>query len=200
MSDYSALERLLGLPEGSTEGSSESKLTPMLTDGVKDKTSELEERMKTVDTLDNLSSTELTKNGFSMEVLENDKVTLRNEAYEVYHIAKSILKRFKEDIDERVDIGDRMYTAGGKIIDSVTGSIDKLNNMLMKFRQEEELKGLAILQEDNNNSSKEMSPQDWMNFVNEVRDKEEDDDIPDGVIQDAEIIDESGDNIPDITT
>ena len=194
MSDYTGLERLLGLPEGSTQGSSEEKVAPILTKGVKDKTSELEIRLKKVDALDDMAPSELVKNGLSMDLLEQDKVTLRNEAFEVYGIAKSILERFKEDIEERVDIGDRMYTAGSAVISSVSGSLDRLNNMLMKFRQDEEMKGLSILDEDEN-TSKQMTPQDWMAFVNEVRDEDEEADGPVGLVQDAEVIDdESEDN------
>lgn len=189
MSDYSGLERLLGLPEGSTEGSSENQVAPIISKGVKDKTNQLEKQMKKIDTLDGMAPSELVKNGLSMDVLEQDKVTLRNEAFEVYRIAKSILERFKEDIDERVDIGDRLYTAGGKIIESVSGSLDKLSNMLIKFRQEEEIKNLSIIGEEEN-GTKQMTPQDWISFVNEVRENDDDsDDGPVGLVEDAEIID-----------
>jgi hypothetical protein len=198
MSDYTGLERLLGLPEGSTQGSTESEVAPVLTKGVKEKTNELEIRLQKADTLGDMAPSELVKNGLSMELLEADKVNMRNEAYEVYGIAKSILERFKEDIEERVDIGDRMYTAGSALISSVAGSLDKLNNMLMRFRQEEEIKGLAIIGEDDNNGSKQMSPQDWMAFVNEVRnedDDSDDDSQPKGLVEDAEIIQETEDNV-----
>jgi len=190
MSDYTGLERLLGIPEGSTAGSSESQVAPILTKGVKNKTLELEARMKKVDALDTMAPSDLVKNGLSMELLEQDKVMLRNEALDVYQIAKSILVSFKEDMDERVEIGDRLYTAGSAIISSVSGSLDRLNNMLIKFRQEEDIKGLTILGEEEDNSSKQMTPQDWMAFVNEVRDGDEEEDSPTGLIQDAEVIDE----------
>lgn len=188
MSNYSGLERLLGLPEGSTEGSSESQVAPIISKGVKEKTHELEKQMKKIDTLDGLAPSELVKNGLSMELLEQDKVTLRNEAFEVYRIAKAILERFKEDMDERVDIGDRLYTAGGKIVESVSGSLDRLSNMLMKFRQEEEIKSLSIVTEEET-GTKQMTPQDWMAFVNEVRNSGNDDEGPSGLVEDAEIID-----------
>lgn len=188
MSNYSGLERLLGLPEGSTEGSSESQVAPIISKGVKEKTHELEKQMKKIDTLDGLAPSELVKNGLSMELLEQDKVTLRNEAFEVYRIAKAILERFKEDMDERVDIGDRLYTAGGKIVESVSGSLDRLSNMLMKFRQEEEIRNLSIVTEEET-GTKQMTPQDWMAFVNEVRNSGNDDEGPSGLVEDAEIID-----------
>jgi len=74
-----------------------------------------------------------------------------------------------------VDVNDRMWLAGGKMVDSVVGSLDKLTNMILKFKQEEELKNLTVLDE-NDDGSKEMTPGDWMNFVNEVRDDDDDDD------------------------
>lgn len=188
MANYSALEHLLGLPEGSTEGSDSSDVAPILTQGVKNKTSELEVRLKEVDVLDTLAPSELVKNGLSLELLEQDKVTLRNEAFEVYGIAKSILVRFQEDMEERVDIGGALYTAGGAVISSVSGSLDRLSNMLIKFRQEEEMKGMTILGEEDD-GSKQMTPQDWVAFINEVK-AEDDTEEPTGIIEEAEVIDE----------
>lgn len=190
MSDYSGLERLLGLPEGSTQGADESEVAPTLSKGIKEKTTELEVKAKKVETLGDMAPSELVKNGLSMELLEQDKVTLRNEAFEVYQIAKTILNRFKEDIDERVDIGDRLYTAGGKIIDSVSGSLDRLNNMLIKFRQEEEIKGLAIIDEEDN-GTKQMTPTDWNDFINSVHDEDNDDSKSITRIEDADIVEDN---------
>jgi hypothetical protein len=174
MANYSGIERLLGLPEGSTE-QGERDVKELLAKGVKDKTKELEKKATQLDTLDNMASSDLVKAGFTLESLEQDKVTIRTEAFEVYRIAKTLLERYKEQIDSLVDVNDRMWLAGGKMVDSVVGSLDKLTNMILKFKQEEELKNLTVLDE-NDDGSKEMTPGDWMNFVNEVRDDDDDDD------------------------
>ena len=174
MANYSGIERLLGLPEGSTE-QGEKDVKELLAKGVQEKTKDLERQMNQLDTLDTMASSDLVKAGFSLESLERDKVTIRTEAFEVYRIAKTLLERYKEQIDGLVDVNDRMWLAGGKMIDSVVGSLDKLTNMILKFKQEEEMKNLTVLDE-NEDGSKEMSPDDWISFIKEVRDDDTGDD------------------------
>lgn len=168
---YDAIERLLGLPEGST-AQSEDKIRPVLVNGVKLKTKELVNKASELDVLNNMSPTDLIKSGFDLEELERDKVRIKVEAFEVYNISRSLLNRFKEQIDGSVNPDDRMWASAAKLIDSVTGSVDKLTNMILKFKQEEEMKGLTLLGEKES-TSKSMSPKDWLEFINEV--KSEDD-------------------------
>lgn len=181
MADYSGIERLLGLPEGSTQGSDPMRIAPVLSTGIKNKTNELAKKSTNLETLEDMPSSELIKAGLSLELLERDKVTIRTEAFEVYRIAKSILERFKQDIDDLVDVNDRMYASGGKLIESVTGSLDKLSNLVMKYKQDEEIKGITLVNA-NDDGSKDMSPQDWIAFVNQIQDN------PLEEAKDAEII------------
>lgn len=165
---YSGIENLLGLPEGSTI-KSEDELRPILANGVKNKTKELVDKTNRMEVLDTMSSPELVKNGFDIEELERDKVRIKREAFDVYDIAKALLDNFKDQLEGQVNPNDRMWAAGAKMIDSVTGSLDKLTNMILKFKQEEEMKGIALISEEEN-TSKTMSPQDWIAFVKEVKD------------------------------
>lgn len=183
---YDAIERLLGLPEGSTT-QSEDKLRPVLVNGVKNKTKELVNKASELEVLNDMSSTDLIKSGFNLEDLERDKVRIKIEAFEVYDISRSLLDRFKEQIDASVNPDDRMWASGAKLIDSVTGSIDKLTNMILKFKQEEEMKGLTLVGEEDS-KSKSMSPQDWMAFIKEVKVEDDSNDSP--TEADQEIIDE----------
>lgn len=165
---YAGIERLLGLPEGST-AQSEDTLRPVLVNGVKSKTKELVSKTKEMEVLGEMSSSELVKSGFDIEELEQDKIRIKTEAFEVYDISRALLDRFRDQIDQSVNPNDRMWASGAKLIDSVTGSIDKLTNMILKFKQDEEMKGLTLIGEDNS-TSKSMSPQDWLAFVKEVKD------------------------------
>ena len=173
MSDYSAFERLLGLPPGST-AQGEDELKPLLTTGIKTKTTELVKKLDQIEVLSDMPQAELVKRGFDLEVLEQDKVRIRTEAFEVYAIAKSLLTGFKEQIDRSVNPNDRMWLAGAKLVDSLTGSLDKLLNMTIKFRQEEELKGLTLVGKEEEKATKTMSAKDWLEFVKSVK---EDDSI-----------------------
>jgi hypothetical protein len=165
---YAGIERLLGLPQGST-AQSEDNLRPVLVDGVKAKTKELVNKTKQMDVLDEMSASDLVKSGFDLEELEQDKIRIKTEAFEVYDISRSLLNRFRDQIDQSVNPNDRMWASGAKLIDSVTGSIDKLTNMILKFKQEEEMKGLTLMGDDES-TSKTMSPKDWIAFVKEARD------------------------------
>ena len=116
----------------------------------------------------------------TLEMLEKDKVDIRERAWSTYNIAEKILERYKHDLDNLIDVNDRMYTAGGKLIEAVTGSLDKLNNIIQKIRQEEEMRNLTVVQEDE--QGKVMTTSDWRTFIESVH---EDDDID---ATDAEII------------
>jgi len=72
MANYSGIERLLGLPEGSTE-QGERDVKELLAKGVKDKTKELEKKATQLDTLDNMASSDLVKAGFTLELLYAQK-------------------------------------------------------------------------------------------------------------------------------
>lgn len=168
MSDkFDAIERLLGLPPGSTS-QSEEKIGSTLANGVKSKTKELVDKSHELEVLGSLPSSELVKSGFDLEELEQDKVRIKTEAFEVYEISKALLDGFKTQLDGLVQPSDRMWTAGAKLIDSVTGSLDKLTNMILKFKQEEEMKGLTLVGE-NESTSKAMTPQDWIAYIKEVK-------------------------------
>lgn len=188
MSDkYSAIEKLLGLPEGSTS-QGEEELRPTLANGVKNKTNELVKKANEIEVLDSLAPNELVKSGFDIEELERDKVRIKTEAFEVYNISKSLLDGFKSQIDGLVNPDDRMWASGAKLIDSVTGSLDKLTNMVLKFKQEEEMKGLALVGKEESNS-KAMSPQDWIAYIKEVKDTDDIEEIT------GEVTDEKSEKI-----
>lgn len=185
MSDeFSGIEGLLGLPQGSTRDISPDEAGELLVKGVADKTKELSKGIKKVDALENMSSADLVKCGLSVESLEQDKFTIRNELFEVYRIGKALLTKYSDDVKDLVDVNDRMYTAGAKILDSVSGSLDRLGNMIMKFKQEEEMRQLTV-EGDDEDGRKEMSPDQWMDFVDASKDTKQ---LPDDNVKDAEII------------
>lgn len=170
MSNYTGIERLLGLPEGSTE-QADKDIQQLLARGVQQKTTQLEKQVNKIDTLDNMATSELVKCGISVEKLEMDKVIIRNEAFEVYRIAKALLERYKQQVDGLIDVNDRMWASGGKMIEAVVGSLDRLTTMILKFKQEEEMKALTMVK-DNDDGSKEMSATDWISFIKEVKNSE----------------------------
>ena len=166
MSDYSGIERLLGVPIGSTKGK-ESDIAPILVNGIANKTKDLVKQSKTVQTLEDMDSLELIKNGFSIEQLQRDKLFVKTETREVYNIGKSILSRFKTDLDQLGDVNDRMYASGAKLLESVSVSLEKLSQLLMKLEQQSEMKQMS--ETNNTDDGKEMSPHEWIRYIQEVK-------------------------------
>jgi hypothetical protein len=175
--EYSLIENLLGLEVGSTNGATPDEITPVLADGVKNKTNELVERLDTTSALSNVPKTELVKSGISLDSLEVDRGLIRNESFEVYRIGKAILTKLYDDIEGQIDVTDRMYASCAKMLDSVNGSLSKLFDMNQKFKQEEEMKGLALMNDLDDDSSLTMTPDQWMDFA-EASIEDEDEVIP----------------------
>ena len=184
--EFSGIERLLGLPTGSTKDIGPEKAGEVIGKKVVKKTTQLTKDLKKIDTLQEMSSADLVKCGLTVETLEQDKLSIRNESFEVYRIAKALLTKYHNDVKDMVDVNDRMYLAGGKLIDSVTGSLDKLTNMILKFKQEEEMRKLTDMGEEED-GKKEMNPTQWIDFVEEVK---KDKPPENKNVQDAEIVDE----------
>ena len=80
MSDYSAFERLLGLPPGST-AQGEDELKPLLTTGIKNKTTDLVKKLDQIEVLTDMPQAELVKRGFS--------------TFKIRYTSKAILQRHK---------------------------------------------------------------------------------------------------------
>ena len=169
---FSGIESLLGIKQGSTaqiDPNDVGKVQKVLTKAVEKKTEEMEKKLKKVDTLSTLPNADLVKCGLSLDMLEEDKVTLRKEAFEVYRICRSLLNKYMEDVEGQIDTSHLMYKAGFDGITSASNSLKTLTEMIMRFKQEEELKNIPLDKENANGNTKEMSPQDWMNFIDEVK-------------------------------
>lgn len=181
MADASGLESFLGIPIGSTPSAKELKETKATLEDIKEslttakdvknQTLQLQVAEKRVEVLEKLSGTDLVKFGLTPEQLELDKERIREESFKVYEIASKLLTRYSEEIENLVDVNDRMWASGAKLIDSLTGSLDKLANMTLKFKQEAQMNALMQPEvEDETNNEKDMSPKDWISFIEAVQD------------------------------
>jgi len=168
MQDFSGFERELNLPQGSTEGKNQSSVAPIIAKGIKDTTEQLSRAVKKISTLEAMAPNELVKHGITIQILEQDKIDIRERAWKIYNIAEKILNVYEKDIDRLAEVNDRMYASGAKLIEAVTGSLDKLYTIIQKIRQEEDMKNLVIIQDDD--ESKVMSPDDWRKFIEGVAD------------------------------
>ena len=82
MTDFSNLEKLLGIEEGSTKNLSEQELVPELVKGVNNKTKELSAKLKSTD----LQLAEDPNNPLLLENLENQRKQIIEDAKEINEI------------------------------------------------------------------------------------------------------------------
>ena len=181
MADYSGIEKLLGLPIGSTEGPSQ-KVAPVLVKGIQNKTEQLVRRADQVTEMQALKPHELVQTGISLERVKQEKVWLLNELHNVYHISKNLLERYMSDIDKLVEVNDRMYASGAKLIESVTMSLEKLTSINKRLEQEEQFKAAATPDEED--EAKVMKPSDWMEFIKAAKHAASSENIPEANIID----------------
>lgn len=172
--DFSEIARLLNIPNIPIN-STPNKITPVLVDGVKAKTNELVNRLDSASALSKLSKSELVKSGIDEEALEIDRNLIRNESFDVYRIGKALLVKLYDGIKDQISVNDRMYASCAKLLDSVNGSLSKLFDMNQKLKNEEEMKGLALLGDDDDDKAKMMTPDQWMDFIDATIEEDTDD-------------------------
>lgn len=163
--DYSNIEALLNLSPGSTANITPNVATPILVKGVESKTKELVKQLDKSNTLISLPSAELVKNGIDIDQLEADRSLIRVESYEVYRIGKALLTKIYEDIKDQIGVSDKMYIACSKMLDSVNNSLIRLFDMNQKLRQDEEFKSIASSQVEDNNKTKMMTTDSWIEWI-----------------------------------
>ena len=183
----SAIEALLNLPPGSTIKKDPFEVTPILTKGVQSKTAQLIKMNDVATEHTEMDSLDRVRYGVSLEQLENDKFEIRKDAFEVKTIARAILDKLFHDIRDQIGVSDRMYLAASKMIDSLNMCIAKLDDMNRKMRQEEEFKSISIGQTEEN-GTKQMTPDMWIDFIEAVKEKPEPVKIEDPNVQDATIV------------
>jgi len=184
--EFSGIERLLNLPQGSTRNLTPDQAGKVLTKGVKDKADELDKDIDKVNALDTMSGAELVKCGLSLETLEEDKINIRNQLFETQRIGMAILQKYREDTKDQIDVNDRMYLAGFAGVTAMGNVLEKIGNMILKFKQEEEIKNLGLIGEEEDGRI-EVSPENLMDFIEAAKEEK---DEPEENVQDAEIIDD----------
>lgn len=137
---FTALEEKLKLPIGSTKEALEPH--KQLTKRIDIKTQKLEADLKLIKAQEKMSETGLTK--LTPEVFDRDRLKVREEAHRLYDISKNFLDKLQEQVDSTLDVSDKMWSAVSSMISSVTNSLEKLVNITVKLRQEEELRSIEL--------------------------------------------------------
>lgn len=179
------LETLFQMPPGSFSSIEKDKVTNVLVNKVTQKTSALSDQLKTNDTLSNLPVPDLVKNGIDLDQLEQDRVLIRNEAFEVYRIGKALLTKLYNDVKDQIGVNDRMYTACSKMIDTVNNSLIRLFEMNQKLKQDEEFRALTSNVDGNQDGTRNMSTDEWMEWVEKAKELEDSTNNKSEHVQDA---------------
>ena len=162
---FSMAEEHLHLPLGSTkQGLLDNKQA--LSKGICDKTKELETKLKIIETKEKFNNISEYKK-FDISTLEEDKMKIRQESHEVYDISRKCLDALVHQLDDTIQPSEKLWIAVSKMINSITSSLYKLLNMTSRLRQEEELKGIEISNNEKNTVEKEfdLTPQNMNDMI-----------------------------------
>lgn len=174
------LEKLLGLPIGSTRDG-EKDLNNTIARGIVRKTKELVDEDSKLSGAERLHTTELVKYGYTKEGIEEGKALVMEQATQTIDIARALVDKFMDEILGQYSPGDKLYTAGAKLVDSLTNSISSLSAIVLKMEQQEQKKRELELKanekkpiETNEDGTKvaNMSPREWIDFVRSVQNNE----------------------------
>ncbi len=174
------LEKLLGLPIGSTRNG-EKDLNNTIARGIVRKTKELVDEDSKISGAEKLHTTEMVKYGYTKEGIEEQKALIVEQSTQTIEIARALVDKFMDEILGQYSPGDKLYTAGAKLVDSLTNSISSLSAIVLKMEQQEQKKRELELKanekkaiETNEDGTKvaNMSPREWIDFVRSVQNNE----------------------------
>lgn len=167
MADFSNLEKLLGIEEGSTKKLSEEELLPELVKGVNNKTKELSTKLKSND----LQLAEDPNNPLLLENLENQRKQIIEDAKEINEIGKLLLKRFKKDIDDSIVVDAKKWQSAGPMLSSVSNNIKSLHEIINQNIQREEMRQMSAEIHSENTDEMMLSPANIQRIIQEHREK-----------------------------
>lgn len=166
--DFSSIEKLLGLEEGSTNNG----IPANLVESLDNKTKEITEAFDKNKTIQNLPPAEIIKTGITLDELEEDRKSIVKEAKMIYEISKKILHKLYDDMKDKIVTSDRMYDAASKLIASVIASNKALKDINTQYRQEEEMRRMSeisIKEDEVDGKKMKLSPAETMAIILEHR-------------------------------
>lgn len=137
---FTALEEKLKLPIGSTkEGLKEAKQIHQV---LKTKVDMVVKNNQAIERKEKLSENGLIK--LSPETFDRDRERIRNEAWRLYHIVSNLLDKLNEQLDNTIDISADLWSSASSLATSVSNTLDKIVNITIKLRQEEDLRQIEL--------------------------------------------------------
>lgn len=143
--DFGDLEKLLGIPPGSTIDNTTGEIKPNmdnLVSGIDNKTKELSKQFDQTSKQISDGNTN-NANAFTIEQLDADRKKIIEEAEMIYQISLRILKKLEKDIDDKISPDAKLYASAGPLVNSVSANLKIISDLKTKYRQEEEFKKLT---------------------------------------------------------
>lgn len=155
--DFGDLEKLLGIPPGSTVDNSTGQVKPNmdnLVSGIDNKTKELSQQFEN----SSKQIKDASSDSYSIEKLDADRKKIIEEAEMIYQISLRILKKLERDIEDKISPDAKLYASAGPLVNSVASNLKIISDLKTKYRQEEEMKLLTSASlSDAENGSLDMS-------------------------------------------
>jgi hypothetical protein len=112
---------------------------------------------------------EIKKNNeITMALLEEDRIRIRNDSYDIFNMTHAILKKVYLDMTNSTAPSDKMLVAFARLSDSASSTLERLNMLVQKYRREEELRGATVAKQINPEEI-EMSNNDFLAVIDDAR-------------------------------
>lgn len=186
--EINALEKLLGMPQGSTKKLDPDDVMPKLIEGIDSKTKDIAEKADKINAISNMTTEDKLKAGISEEQLEKYRREVVDDAIKVKNISMILLEKMKKDVEDKVVVSDKLWAAVPAMCSSAMMNIEKMGSIISKYRQEEEMKRLTMItQETTEDGRIELNPVNLAKLIAEH--KQRIDKPADIKATDAEIVD-----------
>lgn len=157
--DINTLEQLLGIPEGSTKNLTPDEVTPVIVQGIDNKTKDLTQKANQINAIQNMDSQEKIKSGITDDELDGYRRELLEDAQRVKKISLKLLTKLEKDIEDKIIVPDKLWAAASPMLTSVMNNLKVVAEMVTRYRQEEEMKRLTVITQETTEDGKiELSP------------------------------------------
>lgn len=168
LDEINALEKLLGMPQGSTKSLNADEVVPALVEGIENKTKDLADKADKISNIQKMDPQDKIKSGITEEQLDTYRQEVIDDAVKVKNISMKLLEKMKKDIEDKIVVTPQLWAAAPAMLSSVMGNISKIGELVARYRQEEEMKRLTTVSQETTEDGKiELSPVNLSKLISE---------------------------------
>lgn len=191
--EINTLEKLLGMPQGSTKKLNPDEIAPAIAQGIENKTKDLADKAKQINALESLDAQDKLKSGITDEQLDEYRREHLEDAQKVKKISMKLLTKLEKDIEDKIVVDPKLWASVSPMLTSVMTNIKTLSEMVTRYRQEEEMRRLTTISQETTEEDKiQLSPTSLAKLISEHKQRQGSKDNIQAT--DAEIVEKPKDN------